>query len=363
MKIGLNNFIKEYYHIKEEIDSSISSVICNGNYILGENVKSFEKNFSKYIGSKHCVGVASGTDAITLSLIANNIGSGDEVIVPDLTAYPTAVGILNAGATPLPSEIYDNNGLINVEKIESIISEKTKAIVPVHLYGHPCDMGPLIEICDRNGLILIEDCAQATGSEYKGFKVGKFGKCGAFSFYPTKNLGSYGDAGAIVTNDKKVYEKLISLRNYGQIGGYLHQMNGRNSRLDEIQATVLNVKLNYIDEWNERRAVNANYYKQNLKNGLTLDENKLVKHTYHIFAIKSDQREGLIHAMDDNHIETKIHYPTALSQNDTIKSVSRNKLSKSIKFARKILSIPMNPWLEEKELSLIVSTINDFYDK
>ena len=146
MKIGLNNFIKEYYHIKEEIDSSISSVICNGNYILGENVKSFEKNFSKYIGSKHCVGVASGTDAITLSLIANNIGSGDEVIVPDLTAYPTAVGILNSGATPLPSDIYDNNGLINIEKIESIISEKTKAIVPVHLYGHPCDMGPLIEI-------------------------------------------------------------------------------------------------------------------------------------------------------------------------------------------------------------------------
>lgn len=363
MKIGLNNFIKEYYTIKEEIDSSIFSVICNGNYILGENVKSFEKNFSKYIGSKYCVGVASGTDAITLSLIANSIGIGDEVIVPDLTAYPTAVGILNSGATPIPSDIYDNNGLLNVEKIESIISEKTKAILPVHLYGHPCDMASLIKICDQNGLILIEDCAQAIGSEYKGLKVGNFGKCGAFSFYPTKNLGSYGDAGAIVTNDKKVYEKLISLRNYGQIGGYLHQVNGLNSRLDEIQAAILNVKLKYIDEWNDRRAVNANYYRENLKNELILDEDKLVKHTYHIFAIKSDKRKGLIHAMDNNHIETKIHYPTALSQNDTIKSVSSNYLSKSIKFAKKILSIPMNPWLEEKELSSIVSTINDFYDR
>ena len=162
----------------------------------------------------------------------------------------------------------------------------------MHLYGHPCDMEPLIKICDQNGLILIEDCAQAIGSEYKGLKVGNFGKCGAFSVQ-TKNLGSYGDAGAIVTNNKKVYEKLISLRNYGQIDEYLHQMNGLNSRLDEIQAAVLNVKLKYIDEWNERRAVNAKYYKENIKNELLLDENKLVRHTYHIFAIKSDKEKGI----------------------------------------------------------------------
>ena len=363
MKIGLNNFPKEYSYIKEQIDSAISSVVSNGSYILGENVKSFEKNFSRYLGSKFCVGVASGTDAITLSLIANNIGNGDEVITPNLTAYPTAVGILNSGATPIPADVYNFNGLINVDKIEKILTRKTKAIIPVHLYGHPCNMDSLKKICGKNDLIIIEDCAQALGAEYRGRKVGSFGKAAAFSFYPTKNIGAYGDAGAIVTNDENVYNQLVSLRNYGNIGGYLHQIRGLNSRLDEIQAAILNVKLNYIEEWNNKRTINATYYKENLKNELILHEEKTVKHAHHIFAIKTDRRKGLINEMKNNHIETKIHYPITLSGNDTIKSNLKKNLSDSIDFVKKVLSIPMNPWLEEKELFSVVRIINDFYDR
>ncbi len=363
MKIRLNNFSKEYFYIKQEIDSAISSVITNGTYVLGESVKNFEKNLCNYLGSKFCVGVASGTDAITLSLIANNIGNGDEVIAPNLTAYPTAVGIFNSGAKPVPVDVYDYNGLINVGKIEKSLTKKTKAVIPVHLYGHPCDMDAIKEICNKNDLIIIEDCAQALGAEYQGRKVGSFGHSAAFSFYPTKNIGAYGDAGAVVTNDKKVYNQLISLRNYGNIGGYLHQKRGLNSRLDEIQAAILNVKLKYVEEWNDKRRINASFYKKNLKKDLILHQEKKVRHAHHIFAIKTDRRKELVNAMNDNHIETKIHYPVTLDGNETVNTNQKVSLINSIDFTKKVLSIPMNPWLEEKELFSIASIINDFYDR
>ena len=358
--IELNNFIAEYIEIKQEIDSAVSSVLNSGQYILGDNVKTFEREFSKYIGVKYCVGVASGTDAITLSLLANGIGTGDEVITSNFTAYPTVVGVINSGSTPILVDVSLNNALIDVNLIEAAITQKTKAIIPVHLYGHSCNMNAIKKISEKYKLILVEDCAQALGAEYNGYNIGSIGNCGAFSFYPTKNIGAYGDAGAVVTNNESVYNQLISLRNYGNVEGYLHQENGLNSRLDEIQAAILAVKLKFVEEWNRRRINIGNYYSNNIRNHelFSLDPN--VKHVYHIFAIRSKKREKFMSHLKTLNIETKVHYPTTIHQNDFVHSPNMSNYYKSTLLANEVMSIPLNPWLSENEILTIVSSINEF---
>lgn len=230
--IPFNNFKLHYQNTKQTVDKAISRVMESGWYVLGKEVENFEKEFSDYIGVDYCVGVASGTEAITLAIMANNLGIGDEVITTNVTAFPTITGIKQAGCTSVVVDVLEKDGLIDYSKIEEKITPKTKAIIPVHLYGQSCHMDPIMAIAEKHNLIIIEDCAQATGASYKSKKCGSIGICGTFSFYPTKNLGAFGDGGAITTNNKEIYHKLLSLRNYGQTKRYHHESEGINSRME-----------------------------------------------------------------------------------------------------------------------------------
>ena len=292
--IKINNFQEEYDSIKGEIDSSIQRVLSSGRFILGTELERFEISFADYLETKFCIGVGSGTDALTLSLMGLGIGKGDEVITSCLTAYPTIVGIINSGAFPVLIDINTEDALIDANKVEKKINNKTKAIIPVHLYGQSTDMSGIQKVAKKFNLKVIEDCAQATGTLYKNKKVGTIGDCGAFSFYPTKNLGAYGDGGIITTNDEEVFNKISLLRNYGQENRYIHKFSGLNSRLDELQAAILTTKLNYLDSWIEKKRNNARKYLNSLKNVESLRDNYENFHSYHLFVIKSRERERLI---------------------------------------------------------------------
>tara|TARA_B100000900_G_scaffold141958_1_gene120313 strand:+ start:8486 stop:9574 length:1089 start_codon:yes stop_codon:yes gene_type:complete len=359
--IKLNDFESEYALIGELIDESIKKVLAGGTFVLGENLEEFENRFANYIGSKYCVGVASGTDALTIALIAHDIGYGDEVIVPSFTAYPTISAIFSAGATPIFIDCKLEDALIDVEQIEDNINQKTKAIIPVHLYGQSCRMDEILTLKKKYGILVIEDCAQAIGAEYKGNKVGSIGDCGAFSFYPTKNIGAYGDAGAIVTNDSLIYTKIKSLRNYGNIGDYNHQSRGINSRLDEIQAAILNVKLQYIDIWNERRIALADFYKKNIKHSKIFTKRNNLKHVYHIFAIYDDERDDIMDYMIKNGIQTKVHYPRAADDNISLGKRKINLCINSKLLSKKVLSLPINPWVKKEQAETIVDKLNKYY--
>ena len=359
--IKLNDFDSEYASIGELIDESIKKVLAGGTFILGENLEEFENRFANYTGSKYCVGVASGTDALTIALIAHDIGYGDEVIVPAFTAYPTISAIFSTGATPIFIDCNLEDALIDVEQIEDKINQKTKAIIPVHLYGQSCRMDEISTIKKKYGILVIEDCAQAIGAEYKGDKVGSIGDCGAFSFYPTKNIGAYGDAGAIVTNDSLIYSKIKSLRNYGNVGDYNHQSGGINSRLDEIQAAILNVKLEYIDIWNERRIALADFYKKNIKHSKTFTKRNNSKHVYHIFAIYDDERDDIMDYMYKNGIQTKVHYPRTADDNISLGKRKINLCINSKLLSKKVWSLPMNPWVKKEHAETIVDKLNKYY--
>tara|TARA_B100001250_G_C19741024_1_gene763081 strand:- start:102 stop:1190 length:1089 start_codon:yes stop_codon:yes gene_type:complete len=360
--IKLNDFESEYALIGESIDKSIKKVLVGGTFILGENLEEFENNFANYIGSEFCVGVASGTDALTIALIAHNIGYGDEVIVPAFTAYPTIAAIFSTGATPIFIDCNLEDALIDVEQIENKINQKTKAIIPVHLYGQSCEMDEILRLKKKYGILVIEDCAQAIGAEYKSNKVGSIGDCGAFSFYPTKNIGAYGDAGAIVTNDSSIFSKIKSLRNYGNIGNYNHQSRGINSRLDEIQAAILNVKLKYVDIWNERRIALADFYKNKIMHSKIFTQRNNSKHVYHIFAICDDNRDDIMDYMIKNDIQTKVHYPRAADDNISIGNRKTNLCMNSKILSKKVLSLPISPWVKKEHAETIVDTLNRYYD-
>jgi len=359
--ILFNNFKLQYKKIKEDIDSAIKSVLDSGWFILGKEVKSFEIEFAEYIGVSYCVGVASGTEAITLSLISMDIGEGDEVITTNLTAFPTITGIIQSGAMPVVVDINIENGLIDCNKIEKKITSKTKAIVPVHLYGQSCNMSKIVEIATNYNLKIIEDCAQSAGTKYLTKKTGSIGNCNAFSFYPTKNLGAYGDAGAVTTNDKRIYERLLKLRNCGQSTRYFHDdKEGINSRLDEIQASILRVKLKHLDEWNNKRRQIAQFYRENLINVDCLEENSFSKNSYYLFVIKSNNRNELIQYLKINNIQSLIHYPIPINKQNAYPYPKKEELENSNRFSNSILSIPIYPELKKNEIEKIVSTINEF---
>ena len=360
--ILFNDFVSEYQSIKADIDQAIQGVLQRGWFILGEEVKQFEDAFAKYLGVNHCVGVASGTDALTLALMALEIGAGDEVITTNLTAYPTIVGIINAGATPVVVDCHLENGLIDPQAVENQITRKTKAIIPVHLYGQCCDMDAIQKIAQHKKIKIVEDCAQACGAEYQGKKAGSMSEVAAFSFYPTKNLGAYGDAGAIVTHDEALYKKLISLRNYGQSSRYYHDERGNNSRLDEIQAAILRVKLNHLDEWNQKRIAIGNKYNAKLKN-VPLLAKQQGKHVYHLYVIRSPKREQFQAYLKDNDIQTLIHYPVTVSNQKAYAGGNSKQLGNSEKLADEVVSLPIHPWLEEHEIDKIVDVVNEFQVK
>lgn len=351
---------KEYAEIKEDTDKSILRVLESGSFILGEEVARFEGEFSKYIGTKHGIGVNSGSDALFLGLKALGIGPGDEVITVSHTYISTDDAILRNGARPVFVDIDPETYCIDAAKIEEMITERTRAILPVHLYGHPANMGPICELARKHDLLVIEDACQAHGAEYEGRRAGSLGDIGCFSFYPTKNLGAYGDGGIIVTNDDSVAEKLRMLRNYGQSKKYYHQFLGYNSRIDEMQAAILRIKLKHLDEWNERRRKLAKIYHDLLDecNIINPREMNYAKHVYHLYIIRAKKRDALQNRLLKNGIQTQIHYPIPVHMQKAYSDFGFGSiLPVTEEICNEVLSLPINPWLDKDQIQAISEVI------
>lgn len=359
MNIPFFDLKMQYSEIKDEIDSAISNVLSSGNFIMGDQCKAFEMEFSSYINTEYSFGVGSGTFALFLALKAVGIGKGDEVITVPNSFVATAYSISQNGATPVFVDIDDTYN-IDPSKIEEKITDKTKAILPVHLYGHPADMKPIMEIAEKHDLKVIEDVAQANGSEYKKRKAGSLGHVSAFSFYPTKNMGAYGDSGMISTNDEEIAEKIELLRNYGQTKKYHHKIIGFNSRLDEIQAAILRVKLRKLDKWNESRRRIAKLYGELLQNAdVTLpSERKDSKHVYYLYVIRSNKRDKLQSWLKANGIGTMIYYPIPIHLQKAYKGVYKREYPITEKFSKEILSLPMYPELSPENIRKITDKCN-----
>ncbi|MBU0962493.1 MAG: DegT/DnrJ/EryC1/StrS family aminotransferase [Nanoarchaeota archaeon] len=364
MKVNFVDLKKQYENIKKEITEAINYTINNTSFILGKEVEEFEKNFAKFCGKEYAIGVASGTDALKLVIKSLDIKDG-EVITTSNTFIATALAITDNNLKPVFVDINPDTYNIDVNKIEDKISKNTKAIIVVHLYGQPADMDKIIEIADKHNLKIIEDCCQAHGAEYRGKRV-PITDIGCFSFYPCKNLGAYGDGGMIVTNDKELNKKLKAMRNYGSEIKYYHDFIGFNSRLDSIQAGILNVKLKYLEKWNNQRIKNAKLYDYLLKDIVETPKiDKNVKSVYHLYVIKCKKRDELQKFLTENEISIGIHYPIPIHIQKAYSYLSYKEgdLPETEKVAKEILSLPMYPELTEDEIRYICDKIKEFYKK
>jgi dTDP-4-amino-4,6-dideoxygalactose transaminase len=363
--ILFNDFKKEYAYLINEVTPAINRVLDSGWYILGKEVQQFEDSFAEYIGSKYTIGVANGLDALKISLMALDIKEGDEVITTAHTAVATALAITEVGATPVFADI-DDYYHISAESIAEKITTKTKAVIPVHLYGQSADMKEITDLCIQHKLHVIEDSCQAHGATFNNKKVGTFGELGCFSFYPTKNLGAYGDGGAITTDDEELYEKCKSLRNYGQINRYEHKFKGINSRLDELQAAVLNIKLAHLDEFNNKRIVFGKLYNELLRGIPWLEiplERAGARHVYHLYVIKLAEhidREKLKNYLQEKEIASLVHYPIPVHKQPAYAEYNNITLQKTEEAANRILSLPIHPFLEKEEIEYICKGLQEF---
>ena len=361
MKVPFLDLNSTYEEIQEEIEEAILKSCRSGQYIGGSIVEEFERDFSNFVDSKYCVGVGNGLDALVLSLKVLGISHGDEVIVPSNTFIATWLAVSQCGAIPIPVEPNIHTCNIDVKKIESVITNKTKAIIPVHLYGQPADMDEITNIAKKYKLFVIEDAAQAHGSEYKAKRIGSHSDLVTWSFYPGKNLGAMGDAGAITTNNKDLAMNLISMRNYGSIERYKHDELGVNSRLDPVQASILSVKLKYLDEWNKRRVKIANVYSSELSGlALTLPfTEEYNKSVWHLFCIRSINRDQIRNRLMELGIGTLIHYPIPPHMQKAYKYLSykENDFPISCSMSSELLSLPIGPSLTEEQLEYVTSSI------
>jgi dTDP-4-amino-4,6-dideoxygalactose transaminase len=359
----------DYENLKElnkpffnDYKKTFSDVLDSGWFILGNQVKEFEKNFAAYVGSKYCIGVASGLDALILALKALHIEPGSEVLVPSNTYIATILSIVQSGLKPVPVEPDIKTYNIDPEKIEEKITPRTQAIVTVHLYGKSCDMDPILAICKRYNLKLIEDCAQSHGAKYKGKTTGTFGDFGAFSFYPTKNLGALGDAGALTTDSEALMNDICILRNYGSRVKYNNEKIGFNSRLDEIQAAFLNIKLKKLDEINTHKNKLAKLYLQNLNNFFikpSVHENYY--DIYHIFNIRHKQRDNLKEYLLSNGIKTDVHYPVSPNKQKAMEGILDHfSCPISEEIHRTTLSLPISYFHKEDDILKIIECLNRF---
>lgn len=363
MKVNFNQLDRGYLKFKTEYDRAAVETLESGWYILGSRGERFESEFSNFLGSKHCVGLNSGLDALILAFRALGIGKGDEVIVPANTYIASVIGITENDATPIfvePDEYYN----LDTTKIEEKISEKTKAILVVHLYGQAADMVNIRAIADKHNLYLVEDCAQSHGACFDGKATGTWGDIGCFSFYPTKNIGAFGDSGAIVTDNGQIYEKIKMLRNYGSKVKYQNEILGVNSRLDEIQAALLSVKLrHYLELRTEREAI-ANEYLRGIKNPLvTLPSiRKKAEHVWHLFVLKVDERDKFQKYLSENGIATQIHYPIPphLSEAYGYRGVDQGELPITENYAKRIVSLPLFEGMTKEEVDYVISIVNGF---
>lgn len=309
--IPLVDLTAQYHSIKDEIDSAVLSTLESGHFILGPAVSKFEESIASYLGVDFGIGLASGTDALVLALRALNIGAGDEVIIPAYTFFATAGTVMSVGAKPVFVDVDPQSYQIDVSKIKDAITPKTKAIIPVHLYGHPSEMAPILEIAREHGLKVIEDNAQGFGAEYQGKKTGSFGEIGCLSFFPTKNLGAYGDAGMVVTNDEALAERMRMLRTHGWKKKYYSEEVGYNSRLDALQAAILQAKLPHLNSWNEkRREISQRYSSQLASLGIGVPvERAWGRHVYHLYVIRTPRRDELQAFLKQQGIASEVYYP------------------------------------------------------
>lgn len=356
----------QYLTIKEEIDNAINECISGSNFIKGEVVTSFENDFATFLNVNYCIGCGNGTDALEIILKSLNIGIGDEVIVPALSWIATAEAVNNVGAEPVFVDINADTFTIDYTKIETKITRKTKAIIPVHLYGCPADMTEILKIAENHNLFVVEDCAQAHGAEYKEKKVGSFGIASAFSFFPSKNLGAFGDGGAIVTNNRELAETARKISNHGQLNEkHRHYIVGRNSRLDSIQAAVLSVKLKHLNNWNMRRQQVATFYASALKDKTDFvlpifTEEK--KHVFHLFVIRCADRNNLIKHLDDKKISWGIHYPKPMPFLDaySYKNFRTEDFSVALSATNEIISIPIYPEITSEQLDFVSEQLQNY---
>lgn len=359
MNIPFFDYLRQYKSIEQEILSETGKVLSAGQLFFGPETKKFEKGFSAFTGAEHCVAVSSGTDALYIALKVLDIGHGDEVITVSNTAVPTVSAIRMTGAIPVFADVHYENGLIDAGKISALITPKTKALMPVHLYGDFCDMEKIAEIAKKHNLFVIEDCAQACGTLYNGRHAGRYSDIGCFSFYPTKNLGAYGDGGCIITDNDEYFQKAAKIRFYGFDENRNSVIEGINGRMDELQAGILNVKLKYLNKWIAARKSIARYYIQKIKNPLlSLPENNDVC-SYHLFIVKTPQRNKLAEYLKKSGIAGAVHYPVPIHMMKAY-NFPGTHLYSTEKRASEILSLPLFPELSQDEINYICNTLNDF---
>lgn len=365
-RVPFLDLAREHAEIEEELKAAFAKVIKRGVFILGEAVEAFESEWAGVCESKGAVGVANGTDAITLSLLASGAikkGRGDEVITGALTAPYTALAILNAGAVPVFADIDPQTYTIDPQSIESVITKRTRAIIPVHLYGQPADMEAIIQLAAQNNLIVIEDAAQAHCASMNDKPIGSLSNAATFSFYPTKNLGACGDGGAVISNDEDFLSRVRALRQGGHEAGLQSQIEGRNSRLDELQAEILLVKLKKLNEWNTRRVELAKKYNdalQRLSDFQTPFISEKAKHVFHLYVVRRAKRDALRAFLNEKGIETLIHYPRPLHQETLFRSSTQKPLPVAERVVNEIISLPLYPQITDEEIERVISAIKEF---
>ncbi|MFP4191401.1 MAG: DegT/DnrJ/EryC1/StrS family aminotransferase [Candidatus Hydrogenedentota bacterium] len=365
MNVQFVDLAAQYEAIREDVRREFERLMSRGSFVLGPAVQEFEEAFAAYCGTEHCVGVASGADALQLSLMAAGVGPGHEVITAANTFIATANAIHHAGAIPVLADVTAADFNLDPALLEQAITERTKAIVPVHLYGQPAEMDPIMEIAARHDLLVIEDACQAHGATYRGRRVGGLGHAGCFSFYPAKNLGSFGEGGAVTTNDAGLADELRMLRNVGQSEKYIHPLAGFNSRLQSMQAAVLKLKLRHLDEWNALRQGFAQRYRALLADapGVVLPGVKPhIEHVWHLFVMQHVKRDALLDALQEQGIGAGIHYPIPIAQQEAFRGVQTvpHETPVTDVAAGRILSLPMHPHLTEEQVAHVAEAVHAF---
>ena len=355
----------QYESIKPKIDAAIANVIRDTAVIGGKYVKEFEQQFADYVGLKHCIGVANGTDALEIAIEALGLPPGSDIIVPGNSFIASSEAVTRCGHKVVFADVDHGCYTLTAETVLSKITERTKAVIAVHIYGHPCDMDGLLEICDEHGLMLIEDCAQAHGARYKGRSVGTFGQFAAYSFYPGKNLGAYGDAGALTTQDEGLSIRAVKIANHGRIAKYDHELEGRNSRLDGLQAAILSAKLPYLESWTQRRIEIADYYLQHLAgiDGLILPvRQSWARQVYHLFVVRTTRRDELKAFLAALGIETGIHYPIALPKLNAYSYIGSPDVNAFYNRTDKtLLSLPIGEHLTLESADVVATAVRKFF--
>jgi dTDP-3-amino-3,4,6-trideoxy-alpha-D-glucose transaminase len=354
-----------YEALGDELQAAIDRVLASGTFVLGAEVEAFEAEFAAYCGAVHCVAVNSGTDALRLALTAAGVGPGDEVVTTSQTAAPTAFAIEASGATPVFADVDADTYTLEPESAARAIGPSTRALVPVHLYGQSAEMTPLAELAEEHGLVLVEDACQAHGATYDGRRVGTIGSLGCFSFYPTKNLGAYGDGGAVVTDDQTLADRVRLLRNHGLTSDYMHEVAGTNSRLDELQAAILRAKLPHLDAWNEaRRRLSATYAERLAGLPVVLPYSApWGEHVFHLYVVRTAQRDALKRHLGAGGVGAGVHYPVPAHRQPPYASRAlRVELPRAERFAQEVLSLPMFPELGEERVLRVADLVRGFFE-